>query len=72
MYVRGMGGGKKSSGPGPKLQKGQVAIFNPRLEPSGDLISGRWTREKGRIPKAHGHLILPVTFIAWPLGLGQL
>lgn len=68
----GVGGGKKSSSPGPKLQKGQAAIFNPRLEWRGDLISGRWNGEKGRIPKAHRHLILPVTFIAWPLGLGQL
>lgn len=33
---------------GPQLQKGQAAIFNPSL--GGDLVSGGWDGEKGRIP----------------------
>lgn len=61
----------KSGSPGPQLQKGQAAIFNPRLEWSGDLISGRRNGEKGRIPKAHGHLILPVTFTALAFRAGS-
>lgn len=65
-------GVEESRSPGPQLQKGQAAIFNPSLGWSGDLVSGRRDGEKGRIPKAHGHLILLVTFISWPLGLGQL
>lgn len=62
---------RREQKPRTELQKGQAAIFNPRLEWSGDLISGRWNREKGRIPKAHRHLILPVTFIALPFRAGS-
>ena len=63
---------KRAEAQDPSCRKGQAAIFNPSLGWSGDLVSGRRDGEKGRMPEAHGHLILLVTFTAWPLGLGQL
>lgn len=66
----GEGGGRAEARPPAAERSG--AIFNPRLGYSWDLVSGRWNGEKGRVPKAPGHLIFPVTFTAWSLGLGQL
>lgn len=55
----------------PPAQKGQVLYLTPDWG-SPDLVSGRWNGEKGRVPKALRHPILPVTFTAWALGLCAL
>lgn len=62
---------EKSRSPGPQLQKGQAAIFNPSLGWSGDLVSGRRDGEKGRMPEAHRHLIPPGDLYSLALRVGS-
>lgn len=50
MCMYGEGGGRAEARSPAAERSG--AIFNPRFGQSQDLVSGRWNREKGKVPKA--------------------